>query len=480
MSKSIIKRKVSGVLIIALIMLAGMLLFNQRVYADVEFDKWIEWSDVEDTIPTEQIQAGNPIAVTVSPEGEMWSYLFTPETTGPYLFYSDDAREDLDRMSPMGRVRAVDPATGEVEYIYEPEWNSGTNTNHFTIRFNAEQGRQYYIDTILKHPQSVAQTYEIKLEPDQYASIVYKPARRIEYLYNDDGTIDYGGDSVGFLHFTTFWISQGEFIYTKTDGTTEVYKYHFDRDAGSIGEFVCGNNYLDIGSNWKWLTDNTFDNPWGLGEHKVTVYVDGKPMELSVWLVKEYTYDRDYYPYTEEGGNPSGDKTDNNNTDNNNTSGSSLSTDTVSNDPIMVGRIVKLPQGSVKVISTEDKTVAFIKAQNKASVVVPATVKIEKASYKVTQVNANAFKGKKIRTVTIGKNVKTIKKNAFKGSKATKLVLKTKLLKKAKIKGCLKGSKIKIVQVKITSKASKTNKTYVKKYKKIFTKANAGKKVTVK
>ena len=99
-------------------------------------------------------------------------------------------------------------------------------------------------------------------------------------------------------------------------------------------------------------------------------------------------------------------------------------------------------------------------------------------TYKVTQLDANAFKGSKIRTITIGKNVKVVKKNAFKGSSATKLIVKTKLLKKAKVKGCLKGSKIKTVQVKVGNKAA--NKKFATNYKKIFTKANAGSKVTVK
>ena len=130
------------------------------------------------------------------------------------------------------------------------------------------------------------------------------------------------------------------------------------------------------------------------------------------------------------------------------------------------------------VSGTKVGTVALTTAKNAKSVTVPAAIKLNGKTFKVTQINAKAFKGKKIHTVTIGKNVKMIKKNAFKGSKATKLVLKTKLLKKAKVKGCLKSSKIKTVQVKVGSKTN--NKKYVKSYKKIFTKANAGKKVTVK
>ena len=92
-----------------------------------------------------------------------------------------------------------------------------------------------------------------------------------------------------------------------------------------------------------------------------------------------------------------------------------------------------------------------------------------------------AFKGKaKIRTVTIGKNVKKLKKNPFKGSKVTKIILKTKkLTKKASVKGSLKGSKVRTVQVRAAGKKS-ANRKYVKKYKKVFTKKNAGRKVTVK
>lgn len=69
-------------------------------------------------------------------------------------------------------------------------------------------------------------------------------------------------------------------------------------------------------------------------------------------------------------------------------------------------------------------------------------------------------------------------KNAFAKSKATKLVIKTKLLKKKAVKGSLKKSKVKTIQVKVGKK--KDNKKFVKKYKKIFTKKNVGKKPKVK
>ena len=101
-------------------------------------------------------------------------------------------------------------------------------------------------------------------------------------------------------------------------------------------------------------------------------------------------------------------------------------------------------------------TVAFIKGNNKKAVSVPATVTINGKNYDVVKINAGAFKG----------------------SKTTKLIVRSKKLTKASVKGSLKGSKIKTVQVKVGKK--KENKKYVKKYKKIFTKKNAGKKVKVK
>ena len=86
---------------------------------------------------------------------------------------------------------------------------------------------------------------------------------------------------------------------------------------------------------------------------------------------------------------------------------------------------------------------------------------------------------KSIKTLTIGKKVKKIAKGAFKSFKSLKtLVVKSKKLTKKSVKGSLKGSKVKTIKVQIGSK--KINKKFVKKYKKIFTKKNAGKKANVK
>ena len=123
-------------------------------------------------------------------------------------------------------------------------------------------------------------------------------------------------------------------------------------------------------------------------------------------------------------------------------------------------------------------TVTFTRAKNGRKITVPASVKLaDGRSYKVTAVGKKAFKAKKIRQVVLGKNVKKLAAYTFAGSRCSSLVMKTKLLKKAKVKGCLKSSRIKKIRIKVGK--AKTNKTVRKRYKKIFTRKNAGKKVKI-
>ena len=130
-----------------------------------------------------------------------------------------------------------------------------------------------------------------------------------------------------------------------------------------------------------------------------------------------------------------------------------------------------------------DGTVTYYKslaAKSRKSLKVPNTIKLGTTTYKVTRISAKAFNGySKTTKVTIGTNVDTIKAKAFYGAKKLKtLVIKTKKLKKANVKNSLKSSKVTDITISIGS--SKVNKTYIKSYKKIFTKTNAGKAVTLK
>ena len=156
--------------------------------------------------------------------------------------------------------------------------------------------------------------------------------------------------------------------------------------------------------------------------------------------------------------------------------------------------------------SLKNKTVTFSKAKNAATVTVPATMKINGVSFKVTQVGSKAFSGKKIKTITIGTNVTTVNAKAFTGVNITKvtigknvskikaqafyggskgkklaIILKTaKLTKASTFKNFLKGTKAKTVTITVNVGSKAKNKKTLTAYKKIFTKTNAGFKVTLK
>ena len=143
-----------------------------------------------------------------------------------------------------------------------------------------------------------------------------------------------------------------------------------------------------------------------------------------------------------------------------------------------------LPYGKTKVVTTGKVKITYYNGNSAAGVAVkavkapasvkkitiPDTVKINNHTYKVTQIQKNAFKGAKGATkVVLGKNVGKIKANAFAKSKVTKVVVKKDKMGKKYVKGAFKGSKVKVVKT-----------PNAKVYKKIFTKKIVGKKVTVK
>jgi hypothetical protein len=172
----------------------------------------------------------------------------------------------------------------------------------------------------------------------------------------------------------------------------------------------------------------------------------------------------------------------------------SASTDTNSTTPAPVGTVLNVPASKckVKVLSANasNPTVSFIATTDKkaATVNIPDSVTVDGVTYKVTAVAAKALSGnKKVKTVTIGKNVTSIGKAAFKGctklksvnvkstvltkigaeafsgdKSLTKLTLKTaKLTKKSVGKNALKGTNKKLV-VKVPKKQVTTYKKYFK------------------
>ena len=113
-----------------------------------------------------------------------------------------------------------------------------------------------------------------------------------------------------------------------------------------------------------------------------------------------------------------------------------------------------------KVIKSDAKagTAAIVKLNNKneKKFTVPATVKIDGVTFKVAEISKNAFRNnKKLRQVTIGKNVTKIGANAFNGDKSLKkITIKSKSLKKVgknAFKGIHKNCKIKVPAKKLTA-----------------------------
>ena len=117
------------------------------------------------------------------------------------------------------------------------------------------------------------------------------------------------------------------------------------------------------------------------------------------------------------------------------------------------------------------KNAALVKGAKKAKVSIPATVKYLGKKYKVSEIGASAFKSnKKLKSVTIGKNVKVIGNKAFFGDKKlSSVTIKSKLLKSSKVgKNAFKGvSKVVVFKVPAAKKKaySKIIARSLKKYK---------------
>ena len=141
-----------------------------------------------------------------------------------------------------------------------------------------------------------------------------------------------------------------------------------------------------------------------------------------------------------------------------------------------VGTKVTISVGQYKITksSTKTKEVTFVKPKSstKTSVSIPSTVKIDGYTYKVTEISAKAYKNnKKLKSVTIGNNVKKIGKEAFYNcKKLKKITIKSTVLKSVGKNG------IKNIDKKATIKVPKKQ---LSKYKKLFT-SKTGYKKTMK
>lgn len=147
--------------------------------------------------------------------------------------------------------------------------------------------------------------------------------------------------------------------------------------------------------------------------------------------------------------------------------------------PAQKGEKLQDESGAGYVVAKADSKnpeVAYQKAAvTKGTVIVPDTVEVNGTTYKVTSIEKKAFgTGKKIKTIILGKNVKTIKKDAFAGCKTLrKIIVKTKkLTKKTVAKKAFRGVR-KNVRIIVPKKKKQA-------YKKLFYQRGPNKKVKIR
>ncbi|MBE5927711.1 MAG: hypothetical protein E7270_12210 [Lachnospiraceae bacterium] len=137
---------------------------------------------------------------------------------------------------------------------------------------------------------------------------------------------------------------------------------------------------------------------------------------------------------------------------------------TVNNDKLPKVNSTITKDGIIYKVTKSNKTVKTVSVQKlsnmkKTSVKIPATIKIEGYTYKVTEISKEAFKNaKKLKSITIvSNNITKVGKNAFKNiHKKAKIYVPSKMLKKYtklfKNKGQAKTVKIKCILPKKNTK----------------------------
>ena len=147
--------------------------------------------------------------------------------------------------------------------------------------------------------------------------------------------------------------------------------------------------------------------------------------------------------------------------------------------PLKNGDTKSVKSIQYKVVNAAKKTVAVVKGENKKAkkVTIPATVTIDNVSCTVVRIDTNAFKGyTNLKSVTIGKNVTSIGKNAFNGcKKLTKVKFNGTAVKQ--IKGGAFKKTNKKMTVNVPKKLKKKQRTA---FKKKLTKAGMSKKLKMK
>ena len=116
-------------------------------------------------------------------------------------------------------------------------------------------------------------------------------------------------------------------------------------------------------------------------------------------------------------------------------------------------------------VNNNQATITAPESKTSTKLTIPATIKVEGESVPVTAIAPNAFKGmKKLKTVTIGKNIRKIGKNAFRDCKKLKTIkIKTSKLTSAKVGANAFKGIYSIASIKVPKKKLTTYRTFLKK-----------------
>lgn len=129
---------------------------------------------------------------------------------------------------------------------------------------------------------------------------------------------------------------------------------------------------------------------------------------------------------------------------------------------IIVKRKSSQFQGTIYQLKKSKTAILKRLVTKKKSDKIPATFSYGGVKYKITVIKSKSLKAsKKLKTLRIGKNIKTIQKNAFYDSKITTVKFISKSVPTTIKKGAFKKSKVK--KIFITKKMSKKNYKKLKK-----------------
>ncbi|MBO4864880.1 MAG: leucine-rich repeat protein [Eubacterium sp.] len=334
---------------------------------------------------------------------------------------------------------------------------------------------EYTLDVFIPNQEEPIQTFNVKIVepkgpevPEQYTT------------FDPENFATDGNDGIDPTEIT-----EAEIKHMDYDNDESIY-WTYKREGAEYVDITFAKS-CELERNWDWiyiydLEGNLIGHYTGDKDNPVeetcfagkTIRVPGEGFILAL-VSDDYNYDSFYgfkilditphfkkdEPKKEE---PKGDEKKDDKKD-----PTATPTPTTEDKTPQIGQSVVVGKATYKILTKD--TVAYVKSnvKNPKSASVPATVKISGKTYKVTEISANAFKNKKkLKKVTVGKNVKKIGKNAFYGcKKLKKITIKGKNLKSVganAIKGINKKAVIKVPKAKL------------KVYKKLFKKKTGYKK----